>query len=215
MYSLRLAKCFFVPPANSMTQLTLNYGRAPIRVLVSSTHAWFCATDVFHANRRKTDRAWLSHFSPEHLSLEEFRSDAGSVRLTSVSPLGVATIAKALASPLDRALDAWARREANQLAAIHGFPRLEISLLADGTHPVRPRATHEKYEAWEVLSALHPRPLRNPRNPLHPALFDEDPSLPPHDPAGDRARLSALLGLGIEDGKAGPQSTTHETSVSA
>lgn len=193
----------------SATHLLLNYGKKPVRVLLSSGRLWFAAVDVFHANRRKTDRGLLAHFAPEHLQLETFPSEAGPVRLTAVSPLGVATIASDLPSPQNRALDAWVRREVNMLAETHDLPRLGWTLLADNTLPVRPRATHSGYEAWKVLQSFHPRPRRNPYDPKQPALFDDDPSLPPHDPDAGRAAIAALMAAGAAAIEADRQSQSN------
>jgi hypothetical protein len=179
----------------SSIPLLLSYGKAAVRALASSEGLWFCAADLFHANRYKTDRAYLAHMSPDHLSIQAFPAENGSLKLTAVSPLGAATIAKAFPSPRHRATDAWVRRETSRLAQEHGFPPLPLSLLADNTLPVRPKATHDRYEAWKELARLHPQPTRRRWDPVQPALFDEDPSLPPHDPIGDRARFRAKYGL--------------------
>lgn len=91
--------------------------------------------------------------------------------------------------------DNWVRRETNVLAGTYGSPMMHMTLLADGTLPAKPKAFQDSYEAWKVMETLHPRPQRNAWDPMQPALFDEDPSLPPHDPEGDRARFRAMFGL--------------------
>jgi hypothetical protein len=173
----------------------LRYRKTPVRVLLSPDTAWFAATDIFAANHRRTDRASLSRIDCAHLDLKTFPSPTGPVRLTAVSPLGVATIAKELPAPLDRMLDAWVRREANQLADLHGFPRLELTLLADNTLPVRPLTHWNSYFPWQELSRHHPTVYRNAVDLTDPALFDDDPALPPHDPEGDQASFRARWGL--------------------
>jgi hypothetical protein len=183
-------------PAHAATPLSLKYGKRTIRVLLSPQGPWFAATDLFAANRHRTNRSALARIAPAHLKLETFPSDAGPVRLTAVSPLGAATIAKVLNPPQDGMLDAWVRREANNLADQHGFPRLELSLLADGTLPVRPRASHANYQQWRDLQRQTPVVYRLEADLDEPALFDEDPSLPPHDPQAGSAAIQAIMDAG-------------------
>jgi len=178
------------------SQLTFTYGSKPVRALVSRESLWFAACDVFHSNRLSTNRNLLARFNPTHLSLQTFGSDAGPVRLTAVTPLGVATIAGSLGHLPARLLDGWVRRVTRELAAEHGFEPLGWTLLADGTLPARPKANTDAAEAWKALKALHPHPSQRKPNRDELALFDEDPSLPPHDPEGDRRRFQASLAEG-------------------
>lgn len=162
--------------------LTLSYGKKPIRVLIYPDGIWFAAHDIYAANRRVTDRTCLASFDPDHLRLETFPSAAGSIRLSAVTPLGVATIAKYLGPPSDRMLDGWVRRVANELADAHCLPRLELTLLADQTLPVQPKCVHSNYLPWLDLSTANPVIRQLAPDPHDPALVDDDPSLPPHDP---------------------------------
>lgn len=184
---------------------SLNFGKAPVRVLLAPDGLWFPAADIFAANSRRTDRDCLARFAPEHLRIETFPSDAGPVRLTAVSPLGAVTIAADLPPPKDRIFDAWVRREANLLADAHGFPRLELTLLATGMLPVKPRAAHDSYQQWKDLQRRNPVVYRLEWDPYMPALFDDDPSLPPHDPTGNTKAFQDMLEAGRAAIEASPK----------
>lgn len=182
---------FFVPPTNySMTQIELQYAKMPLRVLVSPEGVWFCCKDLYAAHGRQTDRAALAHFDPVHLKLATFTSDAGPVRLTAVSPLGVATIAESLSYHEGRILDAWVRKTSRRLGEEYGFSDLEMTQLANGRHPVKPHAYSEHSDAWYRLQI--PTVLPRRANLHEPALYDDDPDLPPHDPAADIPELVAV-----------------------
>lgn len=180
------------------TERTLSCGKKPIRVIIDDTGIWLAASDLFTAANRRTDRGILACFAPEHLKLLTFQSETGPIRLTAVSPLGAATIAKYLNAThsLSRIIDAWVRRETGTLADEFGFPRLAMTLLADGSFPVRPQARSDAYEAWDLLTHLHSVERKRPRDPYNPALYDEDKSVPPHDPDRDRAAFEALMAQG-------------------
>ena len=184
-----------------MIERTLSYGKKPIRVLVSSEGAWFAAADIYAAHQRYTDRSFLAHFAPEHLKLATFPNGEGTIRLTAVSPLGVATIATSVGPPRDRMLDGWVRREANKLASEFGFAPLNLSLVADGCLPAKPLVSHDRYADWCALKEDNPGAHRRQANLEEPALFDQDPKIRPHDPAGDRERSRALLEALSTEGK--------------
>jgi len=186
------------------SEIQLTYARKPLRVLVSGAGAWFAAHDIFAAHRLHTNRSALSHFDPAHLKLETFSSDAGPVRLTAVSPLGVATIAKLFSHLPARLLDGWVRRIPRELATAHGFEPLGWSLLADGMLPAKPKAYTEAADAWKALRAQHPHPVRRPSNIHAPELFDEDPSIRRHDPQATADAFAALIAAGERSAKEDP-----------
>lgn len=175
-----------------MIERTLSYGEASLRVLVSAERVAFAATDLFALNSRRTDRALLAHFDPLHLSLETFASEAGPVRLTAVSPLGVATIAADMPFPLCRILDSWVRKTMRKLSEELGCPALEWTLLADGRLPIQPRSYDDRYGPWSDLKRRYPHGEPRPANLYEPCLFDEDPSLPRHDPDADLPAFNAI-----------------------
>jgi hypothetical protein len=179
--------------AAMITERTLSYRKKPIRVRVSQHGAFYAAHDVYGAHNRRVDRSFLSRFDPAHLSLETFSGDDGPIKLTSVSCLGVVTIATNLGAVNDRMLDGWARRVSAELAQEFGFAPVELTLCANGGLPAKPMVQHERYDAWRQLRhASGPLALR-PANRLEPALFDEDPILGVHDPVGAAAALAAKL----------------------
>lgn len=173
---------------------TITFSRKPIRILIDEDGIWLAAHDIFAAARLKTDRNILAHFDPEHLKLLTFQSEAGPIRLTAVSPLGAATIAKYLHHPTGRFMDSWVRRVTGELADEFGLPRLTLSLLADWSFPVKPRVASANYLPWHDLRWLYTAEPRRPKDTRHPALFDEDPSIPPHDPD----KVSATIGTPLE-----------------
>jgi len=176
------------------TQIALNYSRKTIRALVSSEGIWWAAADIYAAHNRRTERGDLARMSPDHLRLCTFATDAGPVVLTCVSLEGVAAIALGLPSPTDRILHGWARKQAAVLTGQHGFPPPALCLTADGRLPVRPPYKQaEAYEAWKKLAAQHPDAKRRPANPYEPSLYDQDPSLPPHDPEAGVSAITAML----------------------
>lgn len=186
------AKSPFSPSETHMIEKTLPYGKAALRVLVSPDGAWFAAKDLYEVHGRRTDRADLAHFAPEHLKLATFQSDEGPVLLTAVSSLGVATIASRLPFPQNRILDAWIRKTARRLAEEHGCPPLEMVQLADGLPPVKPHQYSDHSDAWYKLALQGPQVEPRSANLHEPALFDEDPELPPHDPSADLPKFAAI-----------------------
>lgn len=172
---------------------TLSYSRIPVRVIVHDDGIWWAASDLYRATRRYTDRDHLACFDPVHLRLLTFSSPEGPVRLTAVSPLGAATIATTLPSNQARMFDGWVRKHSNALAAETGHLRLELSLGADGALPVKPKPYTDAADAWKELRAQHPTASRRHGNRFEPALFDEDPTVRPHDPVGDGERFHAWL----------------------
>jgi len=167
-----------------MTEITLSYAKAPLRVLIASDGLWFCCKDLFRAHGLPVDRSVLARFDPEHLKLASFSTEEGPIVLTAVSPLGVATIAASLPFPKNRILDAWVRKATRPLAAEHGFDPLEMTLLADGRLPVKHRPYSALEDEWYSLAIRFPHGDPRRANPDEPALFDQDPDLPP--PAGAR-----------------------------
>lgn len=172
---------------------SLSYSRIPVRLIVNDEGIWWAASDLYRATRRYTDRTHLACFDPAHLRLLTFSSPEGPVRLTAVSSLGAATIATTLPSNQARMLAGWVRKHNNALAAEAGHPRLELSLGADGALPVKPKAYTDADDAWKHLRAQHPNASRRPANRFEPALFDEDPTVLPHDPAGDDERFHTWM----------------------
>jgi hypothetical protein len=174
--------------------LTLLYGKKPIRAQLDHGSLWFAAADLYAANRLYTDRGCLARMAPEHLRLATFPGEAGaSIRLTAVTPLGALTIARWLPGSLARIMAAWVRRKTNRLAGEHGFPPLGIELLADWTVPPNPRPRDvEDYLAWKDLDLRHVGLRRRPPDYSNPALADEDPNVAPD--RGEAARDS-ILGL--------------------
>jgi len=180
------------------TSLTLTYGKKPIRVLIVDDKAWFAAADVFAAMKCRTDRPCLARMAPEHLRLLTFDSPAGPVRLTAVSPLGVATIAATFIRPVDLMLDGWVRRVTAELSEEHGIEPLPYCMLADDRLPAKPRGYADLIFPWKKLEfeAQRLRIRRREPNLYEPALFDDDPSLPPHNPDAQQGRVAALIEAG-------------------
>jgi hypothetical protein len=181
-----------------MTQIELQYAKMPVRVLASTEGVWFCCKDLYAAHDRQTDRAALAHFDPGHLKLATFASPAGPIRLTAVSPLGCATIAASLPYYAGRILDAWVRKTSRRLAEEFAFAPMEMTLLADGRLPVKPHPYADHADAWYRVAIQHPRGEPRSANFNEPALFDDDPDLPPFEPKGLQSRhapRSGLLGL--------------------
>lgn len=192
---------------------TLPYGKKKtIRVIINDRGVWLAAYDLYAAAHRYTDRGQLSHFSPDHLALLEFPSDAGPLKLTAVSPLGALTVAASLPMPVGRILEAWVRREVNLLCREFGYSPLVLSLLADNTMPIRPRVLHEDYAAWHELNNRYPRGPRFPANLQEPALFDEDPGLGAYDPERGKAVIESLMAAGeaaiLADASSRPQDSS-------
>jgi hypothetical protein len=172
------------------TELTLSYGKKPIRALLDEDGLWLAATDLYAANRLWTDRDTLARFGPEHLRLLSFPSEAGPVRLTAVSPLGALTVAAYLKGwKQGRILDAWVRRETNRLAEEHGFAPLGMEFLADRTMPERPRVSSSLYLPWHELRSHSYGLERREANPDEPALVDEDQNFP--EPVSEEERKAS------------------------
>lgn len=174
------------------SDLTLLYGKKPIRAVLDHHGIWYSASDIYLANRRFTDRDCLSRIDPTHLRLHSFPAETGTVLLTSVTPAGALTIARWLPPKLDRIMDAWVRRETNRLAADHGLPPLGMELLPDHSLPVRPKVSHDLWVAWKDLQRDH-RGYRSPRRRDEPALQDEDTNISPHDSPDAQGRSFLFL----------------------
>ncbi|VXD02816.1 hypothetical protein [Sphingomonas sp. 8AM] len=174
------------------TERSLTYTRKPIRIVTNEAGIWLAAADLYALARKPVDRRYLAHFDPAHLQIIPFSSDAGRVRLTAVSPLGAVTVAKGLGYPYDRMLDAFLRRVTDEIAAEAGHDDLGYTLLADGTHPTRPRADHDNYLPWHDLTRTQ-RGKRHPIDLSQAALFDDDPVAGPHDPIGEAAKRVSVM----------------------
>jgi hypothetical protein len=177
--------------------LTLSYGKKPIRARIEAGSLWCAATDVYAALRMYTDRRTLATFDIAHLALVSFPAPSGGrINLTAITPLGVATIATTLAPPMNRILASWARKQANQLADEHGIRRLEMTLLADGTLPPKPRVLDDNYQPWLELQRRNPTLYKWPVELDDPALDDEDTNVAPPPPAAALALLQSLSAAG-------------------
>lgn len=177
---------------------TLTYGKKGVRVQVGHDGLWFAAADLFAACNRRTDRACLSRFDPDHLRPLSFpTAEGGEVRLTAVSPLGAQTVAASLPMPQCRFLDGWVRNQTRQLAAEFGFHDLPVmSLLADGRMPPKPRVSSDYYRPWHELRLAAPASAAKSENRYEPALFDDGPRLPPHALTEGDAAVAAIMAAG-------------------
>jgi hypothetical protein len=153
------------------SHLNLIFSRRRVRAVVRQGALWFAATDLFQIRHLYTDRKLLSRFGSEHLAIHDFGPEGSPCRLTIVSALGAATVAKALPPPMDRMLDAWVRKRAAELGTSGDMP---MTLLADGTLPVRPKAHTHAHDAWWNLKAFHPSPVQRPPVSDAPELVDDD-----------------------------------------
>ncbi|MBB3692450.1 hypothetical protein [Sphingomonas sp. BK580] len=158
-----------------MTEQTLHFGKKPIRIVIMDGEVWWAAKDLYASQKALTDKRHLSCFDRQHLRLHTFNANATSERLTIVSTLGALTIATLFRTPGDRMVDGWVRKQVEQL----GFVRPPLALCADGTLPVRPKASWMAYEAWDDLARAHPGLKRNPEAFDLPELDDDDDGKPP------------------------------------
>jgi hypothetical protein len=177
------------------TEQTLQFGKKPVRIVIADGDVWFAAKDLYLTQRRHTDKRHLSCFDRQHLRIHTFATENGLERLALVSSLGALTIATLLPTPADRMVDGWVRKQVELL----GFFRPGLSLCADGTMPVRPKAAWASYSTWQDLKAANPNARRNPQVESLPELDDDD--IPP--PAQTDAQIMAVLSealLASEDG---------------
>ncbi len=176
------------------TEQTLPFGKKSIRAVVSDDDVWFAAADLYATQRTHTDKQALSRFDAVHLRLHTFETPTDSKRLTLVSTLGALTIAKRFSRPSDRIVDLWLRKKVTEL----GFPRPPLTLCADGTMPVCPRASdYEGREAWDALWDANRGLTRRPAVEGLKELNDDDETRPP-TPEEIMANLNAAL-FGMED----------------
>jgi hypothetical protein len=106
-----------------------------------------------------------------------------------VSTLGALTIAKRFSRPSDRIVDLWLRKKVMEL----GLPRPPLTLCADGTMPVCPRASdYEGREAWDALWSANPGLVRRPAVEGLRELDDDDETRPP-----TREELAANLSAAL------------------
>lgn len=175
-----------------MIERTLSYGKQPIRIHVTPDGWWLAAYDIFRATKCDHDREYLSYFDPAHLRRLTFSSTDGPAELTAVSPLGAATIALGLYFPSDRILDATIRKWDRDLAAEFGFAPMGWTVLADGRLPVKPGGGTELFYHWKGLEMqVRDTCVRRDPNFYEPALFDNAPGVPPHDPEALFAEVAA------------------------
>lgn len=156
------------------TEQTLQFGKKPIRVVIMDGEVWFVAKDLYASQKALTNKRHLSCFDRQHLRLHTFHADGASERLTIVSTLGALTVATLFRTPTDRMVDGWVRKQVDQL----GFGRPALSLCADGTLPVRPKASWMAYEAWDDLARANPGRQRNPEAVDLTELDDDDDPKP-------------------------------------
>ncbi|WP_022685608.1 hypothetical protein [Sphingomonas phyllosphaerae] len=156
------------------TEQTLLFGKKPIRVVIIDGEVWWVAKDLYASQRALTNKRHLSCFDRQHLRLHIFRTDGISERLTIVSTLGALTIATLLRRPANQMVDGWVRKQVDRL----GFGRPALTMCADGTLPVRPKASWMAYEAWDDLARANPGRKRNPETVGLPELDDDDHAKP-------------------------------------
>lgn len=153
---------------------TLQFGKKPIRVVIMDGEVWWAAKDLYASQKALTNKRHLSCFDRQHLRLHTFHADGVSERLTIVSTLGALTLATLFRSPADRMVDGWVRKQVDQL----GFGRPALMLCADGTLPVRPKASWMAYETWDDLARANPGRKRNQEAVDVPELDDDDDAKP-------------------------------------
>lgn len=156
------------------TEQTLLFGKKPIRVVIIDGEVWWAAKDLYASQRALTNKRHLSCFNRQHIRLHIFRTDGISERLTIVSTLGALTIATLLRKPANQMVDGWVRKQVDRL----GFGRPALTMCADGTLPVRPKASWMAYEAWDDLARANPGRKRNPEAVGLPELDDDDDAKP-------------------------------------
>jgi hypothetical protein len=160
------------------TEQTLQFGKKPIRIVIIDGNVWFTAADLYATQRTHTNKKALSCFGREHLRLHTFETTSGPKRFTLVSPRGALSVAADFQRPGDRIVDAWVRKTMVEL----GFDRPPLTLGADGTMPVRPRASdYDGSAAWDALKRRSLDTSRNPPVEGVPELDDDDESRPPTD----------------------------------
>ncbi len=94
------------------------------------------------------------------------------------------TIAQDPPFPHCRNLDGFVRNRTRELAEEFCREPLEMTLLADNSMPVQPGVVSPLYLPFKDLQRTGGHRARRREPDLHnPSLFDEDPNLPPHDPA--------------------------------
>lgn len=177
-----------------MTEQTLLFGKKPIRIVVMDGEIWWAAKDLYASQKALTNKRHLSCFDRRHLRLHTFHADGVSERLTIVSTLGALTVATLFRTPADRMVDGWVRKQVEQL----GFKRPAFAICADGTLPVRPKASWMAYEAWDDLARANPGRKRYPEAVDILELNDDD-DVKPFVPTPERIEADRQAMLDNEE----------------